>query len=148
MKVTGSYTFDADVQTVWDSMLSPDVLSGCIPGCDRFVPSGDDSYDVEMTVRIASIRGSYKGAVKIEDKVHLQSYRMVVTGSGRGGSVQGSGDLSFSERQRQDDRRHRRRFPGHGRRRPRRPATYRRSHQNDDEPVLRLPPLQNRGLIS
>ena len=97
MKVTGSYTFDADVQTVWDSMLSPDVLSGCIPGCDRFDPSGDDSYDVEMTVRIASIRGSYKGAVKIEDKVHLQSYRMVVTGSGRGGSVQGSGDLSFSE---------------------------------------------------
>ena len=61
MKVTGSYTFDADVQTVWDSMLSPDVLSGCIPGCDRFDPSGDDSYDVEMTVRIASIRGSYKG---------------------------------------------------------------------------------------
>ena len=35
--------------------------------------------------------------MKIEDKVHLQSYRMVVTGSGRGGSVQGSGDLSFSE---------------------------------------------------
>ena len=97
MKVTGSYTFDADVQTVWDSMLSPDALSGCIPGCDRFSPSGDDSYDVDLTVRIASIRGSYKGTVKIEDKVHLQSYRMVVTGSGRGGSVQGSGDLSFSE---------------------------------------------------
>ena len=97
MKVTGSYTFDADIQTVWDSMLSPDVLAGCIPGCDRFTPSGEDSYDVEMTVRIASIRGAYKGAVRIEDKVQLKSYRMVVTGSGRGGSVQGSGDLRFSE---------------------------------------------------
>ena len=97
MKVTGTYTFDADIQTVWDSMLSPDVLSGCIPGCDRLTPSGDDSYEVDLTVRIASIRGSYKGAVKIEDKVNLQSYRMVVTGSGRGGSVQGSGDLRFSQ---------------------------------------------------
>ena len=97
MKVTGSYTFDADIGTVWDSMLSPDVLAGCIPGCDRFDPSGDDSYDVDLTVRIASIRGAYKGAVKIEDKVRLKSYRMVVTGSGRGGSVQGSGDLRFSE---------------------------------------------------
>ena len=97
MKVTGTYTFDADIQTVWDSMLSPEVLSGCIPGCDRLTPSGDDSYDVDLTVRIASIRGSYKGAVKIEDKVNLQSYRMVVTGSGRGGSVQGSGDLRFSQ---------------------------------------------------
>ena len=97
MKVTGTYTFDADIQTVWDSMLSPDVLSGYIPGCDRLTPSGDDSYEVDLTVRIASIRGSYKGAVKIEDKVNLQSYRMVVTGSGRGGSVQGSGDLRFSQ---------------------------------------------------
>ena len=97
MKVTGTYTFDADIQTVWDSMLSPEVLSGCIPGCDRLTPSGDDSYEVDLTVRIASIRGSYKGAVKIEDKVHLESYRMVVTGSGRGGSVQGSGDLRFSQ---------------------------------------------------
>ena len=97
MKVTGSYTFDADIQTVWDSMLSPEVLSGCIPGCDRLTPSGDDSYEVDLTVRIASIRGSYKGAVKIEDKVNLQSYRMVVTGSGRGGLVQGSGDLRFSQ---------------------------------------------------
>ena len=97
MKVTGTYTFDADIQTVWDSMLSPEVLSGCIPGCDRLTPSGDDSYEVDLTVRIASIRGSYKGAVKIEDKVNLQSYRMVVTGSGRGGSVQGSGDLRFSQ---------------------------------------------------
>ena len=97
MKVTGSYTFDADIQTVWDSMLSPDVLSGCIPGCDRFSPSGDDSYEVELNVRVAAVRGAYKGAVKIEDRVNLKSYRMVVTGSGRGGSVQGSGDLRFSE---------------------------------------------------
>ena len=97
MKVTGSYTFDADIQTVWDSMLSPDVLSGCIPGCDRFTPSGEDSYEVDLTVRIATVRGAYKGTVKIEDRVNLKSYRMVVTGSGRGGSVQGSGDLSFSE---------------------------------------------------
>ncbi len=97
MKVSGSYTFDADVRTVWDSMLSPDVLSGCIPGCDRFAPSGEDGYEVDLTVRVATVRGAYKGTVKIEDKVHLQSYRMVVTGSGRGGSVQGSGDLTFSE---------------------------------------------------
>ena len=97
MRVQGSYTFDADIQAVWDSLLSPDVLAGCIPGCERITPSGEDSYEIEMTVRVAAIRGAYKGFVSIEDKQHLESYRMVVSGTGRGGSVQGSGDLSFSE---------------------------------------------------
>ena len=97
MRVQGSYTFDADLKTVWDALQSPDVMSGCIPGCEKFTPSGEDSYDIEMTVRVAAIRGAYKGAVRIEDKQDLESYRMVVSGSGRGGSVQGSGDLRFSE---------------------------------------------------
>ena len=97
MRVQGSYTFDADIQAVWDSLLSPDVLAGCIPGCERITPSGEDSYEIEMTVRVAAIRGAYKGFVSIEEKRHLESYRMVVSGTGRGGSVQGSGDLSFSE---------------------------------------------------
>jgi carbon monoxide dehydrogenase subunit G len=97
MRVQGSYAFNTDIQTVWDSMLSPDVLASCIPGCDRIRPSGDDSYEVELTLRISAIRGEYKGEVRIENKQHLQSYSMVVTGSGRGGSVRGSGDLRFSE---------------------------------------------------
>ena len=43
------------------------------------------------------MRGEYKGEVRLEDIDELKSYRMVVSGSGRGGSVQGSGDLRFSE---------------------------------------------------
>ena len=97
MRVHGSYTFEADTQTVWDALQSRDVLAGCIPGCDQITPSGPDSYDIELTVRVAAIRGAYKGSVRIEDKDDLVSYRMVVSGSGRGGSVKGTGDLRFSE---------------------------------------------------
>ncbi len=97
MKVQGSYTFDADVQTVWDSMLSPETLAECIPGCDRIAPTGDGAYEIELTVRVAAIRGAYKGKVSIEDIDTLRSYTMAVSGSGRGGSVRGSGKLSFSE---------------------------------------------------
>lgn len=97
LKVQGSYTFDADARTVWDALLSPDTLAGCIPGCDAIRPAGDDAYEIELTVRVAALSGAYKGRVAIENKRHLESYRMSVSGSGRGGTVRGSGDLRFSE---------------------------------------------------
>ena len=97
MRVQGSYTFDTDVQTVWDAMQSPATLSGCIPGCDGFEPLGEDRYSVQMNVRVSAITGSYKGEVRVENRDYLKSYTMVVEGGGRGGTVKGSGDLAFSE---------------------------------------------------
>ena len=97
LKVQGSYAFDADIQTVWDSLLSPDTLADCIPGCESIRPTGDGAYEIALSVRVAALSGAYRGSVSIEDKRHLESYRMVVSGSGRGGTVRGSGDLRFSE---------------------------------------------------
>ncbi len=97
MRVQGSFTFDADIEKVWTSMLSSDVLASCIPGCDEIRSTGENSYEIDLTVRVASVRGEYKGEVRLEDIDEFKSYRMVVNGSGRGGSVQGTGDLSFSE---------------------------------------------------
>ena len=97
MRVQGSFTFDADIEKVWTSMLSSEVLASCIPGCDEIRSTGEHSYEIDLTVRVASVRGEYKGEVRLEDIDEFKSYRMVVNGSGRGGSVQGTGDLSFSE---------------------------------------------------
>ena len=97
LRVTGEYTFDADIQTVWDALLSPNTLASCIPGCESITPSGEDSYSIELNVRVAAVSGRYTGEVSVENRRHLESYTMVVSGSGRGGTVRGSGDLSFSE---------------------------------------------------
>ena len=97
LRVQGSYDFDTDVQTVWDAMQSPEVLSGCISGCESFEPAGEGRYTVQMRVRVSAITGSYKGEVKMENIDYLKSYTMVVEGSGRGGTVKGEGDLVFSE---------------------------------------------------
>ena len=97
MRVQGSYTFDTNIQTVWDAMQSPTTLSGCIPGCDSFEPIGENRYSVQMNVRVSAITGSYKGEVRVENSDYLKSYTMVVEGGGRGGTVKGSGDLAFSE---------------------------------------------------
>ena len=34
MDISGSYTFNAPPDRVWDLLMDPDVISSCIPGCD------------------------------------------------------------------------------------------------------------------
>ena len=97
MKVEGTFTIDAEREKVWDMLMSPDTLAVCIPGCESFEPVDDDTYNVKMRVGVAAVRGNYTGSVTIADRQHLESYRMVVQGRGRGGSVRGEGLLTFTD---------------------------------------------------
>ena len=78
MKVEGTYTFKTDIETVWNSLLDPNVLSNCLPGCEKFES------------------GTYTGKVTVADKQYPDSYRMLVEGKGSGGTIRGEGVLSFS----------------------------------------------------
>ena len=97
MKVQGSYLFAADAETVWNTLQSPEVLSGCIPGSERFERTGPDTYDVALRLRVAAITGSYTGKITIEDKVHLKSYRMTVEGKGKAGSLRSQVSFTLSQ---------------------------------------------------
>lgn len=97
MKVEGAFTIDAERERVWDMLMSPETLAGCIPGCESFEPVDEDTYNIAMRVGVAAVRGNYTGSVTIADKRRLESYRMVVQGRGRGGSVRGEGVLTLSD---------------------------------------------------
>ena len=97
MRVEGKYEFNAGREAVWAALMSPDVLSSCIPGCRSFEATGVDAYAVELSVGVAAIRGTYTGAVTVSDKVHLESYTMVVEAKGSAGSVRGEGVLRLSD---------------------------------------------------
>jgi carbon monoxide dehydrogenase subunit G len=90
MDISGSYTFDAPPDRVWALLMDPAVISNCIPGCDRFEPTGEDSYRVRLKVAMAAITGTYEGTVTLADQVPLSSYRLIAEGQGRPGFVKGS----------------------------------------------------------
>lgn len=97
MKVTGSYYLDSPRATVWQGLLSPETLSSCIPGCESFEETGENSYRVVMKVGIGAVRGTYTGEVSLTDIDEPSSFRMIVSGKGRGGSVRGDGLLKFAD---------------------------------------------------
>lgn len=95
MDISGSYTFNASADRVWDVLMDPALLASCIPGCERFEPAGDDRYTVTLTVGLAAITGTYTGTVVLVDKVPRSSYRLIVEGQGRPGFVKGSSSIAL-----------------------------------------------------
>jgi uncharacterized protein len=95
VKVEGSYTFDAPRERVWATLLSPESLKSCIPGCETLNPTGEDAYEAVMKVGVATIRGTYKGKVRISDKDEPNRYTLHVEGSGGPGFVRGTAQIEL-----------------------------------------------------
>ncbi len=90
MDISGTYTFNAPPERVWDLLMDPAAIASCIPGCDTFEADGEDRYKATLTVALAAITGTYAGNVTLADKVPNTSYRLIAEGQGRPGFVKGN----------------------------------------------------------
>ena len=97
MKVQGTYKFEAPIEKIWSALQSPEILSNCIPGCEKLDSEGENSYLLSMKVNVASVTGKYTGKVSIKDISFPDQYTMEVEGKGSGGTVKATGVLHFSE---------------------------------------------------
>ncbi len=96
MEISGDHRFKAPPDMVWEALLDPVSLKAAMPGCEAMTATGEDAYDITIKVGIAAISGTYSGTVKVADRVEGESYRLVVSGSGKPGSVQGSAAMVLS----------------------------------------------------
>ncbi len=95
MDITGSYTFNAPPDRVWDLLMDPAVIAGCIPGCEQLEPDGEGRFRARLTVALAAITGSYDGTVVISDAVKPERYVLTVEGQGRPGFAKGSATIAL-----------------------------------------------------
>jgi carbon monoxide dehydrogenase subunit G len=95
MDITGTYTFNAAPDRVWNLLMDPAVIASCIPGCNKLEPTGDDRYRASLTIALAAITGNYEGTVQITEKVVNESYRLTVEGQGKPGFVKGNAAIAL-----------------------------------------------------
>ena len=95
MDISGSYTFAAPPDRVWALLMDPQVISGCIPGCEAFEPEGEDRYKARLNIALAAITGTYEGTIVLSEKSEPTSYRLTADGQGRPGFVKGSAAISL-----------------------------------------------------
>ena len=95
MEITGSYTFAASRERVWNLMLDPVAIASCIPGCETLEPDGENRYRARITLGISAMVGTYEGTVVISDRVELESYKLSVEGQGKPGFVRGDAAIAL-----------------------------------------------------
>ncbi len=96
MRIEGSYKVPAPREVVYRQLLDPNALCHALPGCERLAPNPDGSYQTEMKVGIAAVKGVYQGTVEIFDQTPSARFRIRVNAKGKGGFLRGEGEITLS----------------------------------------------------
>jgi uncharacterized protein len=87
VKISGNATVHAPRPEVWDALNDPTVLVATIPGCERLEEVGTDSYLMTVSAGVGSIKGVYRGEVRLGEKDHPERFMLHAKGSGGPGTV-------------------------------------------------------------
>ena len=90
MDISATYVFDAPAQKVWDTLMDPQALAACVPGCQSLEPTGDNEYQAVVNISLGPVRGNFTAKVAITETNPYQSYRLSLSGNSNIGF--GSGD--------------------------------------------------------
>lgn len=93
MKLSLSHVFKAPPERVFAALIDPVILQECLSGCEQMILSGPDSYDVQLKLGLAGLKGSYKGKVVLTDKHPPSSLTLAIEGKGLTGFVRGAAHL-------------------------------------------------------
>ena len=85
MHMTDSRDIKADPQTVWASLLDPEVLKACVPGCQEMHGSPEEGFDATVVQKVGPVKATFKGHVQLNDMIAPES--LSIDGEGKGGAA-------------------------------------------------------------
>ena len=97
MRIAGSRLVRAPASEVWAFLLSPDRLRRCLPGCERFEPTGPDRYEATLRLGVAFLKGTYTGSLHVLEQELPSRLVLAAEGGGSLGSLSATGTLRFVE---------------------------------------------------
>lgn len=83
MTMTGEVQLPASRETVWEKLNDPDVLKGCLPGCEQFERLSENEFQAVATTKIGPVKARFKGKVRLSDLDPPNGYK--ISGQGDGG---------------------------------------------------------------
>ncbi|WP_029430562.1 carbon monoxide dehydrogenase subunit G [Blastococcus sp. URHD0036] len=87
MNLEGSAVLQGTPEQVWSVITDPAVLARTIPGCESLRLTGPDEYEMNVSVGVGAIRGTYAGEVRLTDQQRPTSYVMHASGAGAPGNA-------------------------------------------------------------
>jgi carbon monoxide dehydrogenase subunit G len=98
MNIEGTYTLQASLEDVWQSLADKEVLLQTIPGLVRLEKLDNDTYAVSVQVKYAPLMGTYTGHVTVIEQRGPYYCHLTITGEERQNTVGGSASIHANER--------------------------------------------------
>ena len=81
----GSFDLAAPKQQVWDALNDPEVLKGCIPGCEEIDKTSDTSFSAKVIAKVGPVKAKFTGDVTLSELDPPNAYK--ISGEGKGGAA-------------------------------------------------------------
>ncbi len=81
MIIEDKFSVKAPIQKLWDSLLDPQIIGPCIPGCEAVEPLNDREYDSVIKAKVGFIAVRFKIKTVIEEIVPYRFIRTVGKGN-------------------------------------------------------------------
>jgi carbon monoxide dehydrogenase subunit G len=96
MEMLGNRHLPITQQQAWEALNDAETLKKCIPGCDKFELTGDNTYAVALAVKIGPVSAKFQGKVMLSDIVAPDGYKLTFEGQGGvAGFAKGSSSVSL-----------------------------------------------------
>ena len=82
MEMSGEQRIPLPQQQVWEALNDPEILKGCIPGCESIERVSDNEYKVTMTAAVGPVKAKFSGKLQLADLDPPNAYSLAFEGSG------------------------------------------------------------------
>ncbi len=84
MELTENKIIKSQKKIVWSALMSSEVLSQCIPGCQQMTGNPQDGFEATVVQKVGPVKATFKGKVTLSDILLEESLKL----SGEGKEVQ------------------------------------------------------------
>ncbi|MBX4889179.1 SRPBCC family protein [Rhizobium bangladeshense] len=99
MDFTGEELIAAPRDLVWAALNDPEIMRGCIPGCQRIERLPPDAFEATIKVKFSLLSATFHGLLTLSNVDAPKSYTLSAEGKGGiAGFARGSADIVLEER--------------------------------------------------
>ena len=85
MELTENKIIKTQKETVWSALMSAEVLSKCIPGCQQMTGNPEDGFEATVVQKVGPVKATFRGKVTLSDVLLEESLKL--SGEGKGGAA-------------------------------------------------------------
>tara|TARA_Y100001947_G_scaffold158182_1_gene170508 strand:+ start:484 stop:945 length:462 start_codon:yes stop_codon:yes gene_type:complete len=85
MELTENKIIKTQKENVWIALMSAEVLSKCIPGCQQMTGNPEDGFEATVVQKVGPVKATFRGKVTLSDVLLEESLKL--SGEGKGGAA-------------------------------------------------------------